>query len=130
MNTLLIFFSFPIAVIIVSYILQKLLRNPVYVASLIFAIFIVVTFAAFDEMFLIATLAYTVLSFITALIVQAMCNNSHQHNNSSNGIINDNAINVDETNEDVVEAVEQIINNSNNNNSNTCGCGNRRRRRF
>ena len=41
MNTLLIFFAFPIAVIIFSIVLEKLLKNPIIVASLIFAVFII-----------------------------------------------------------------------------------------
>ena len=76
MNTLLIFFALPIAVIIVSAILQKVLKCPLAVAALIFAIFLVVTFAAFDATFLIATLAYTILAFITAIIVKLFCNES------------------------------------------------------
>ena len=83
MNTLLIFFAFPIAVIIISAILQKLLNCPLAVAALIFAIFIIVTFAAFDETFLIATLAYTILAFITAILVSRFCNfNSYNNNNN------------------------------------------------
>lgn len=69
MDTLLIFFAFPLAVIIISAILEKLLRNPIAVAALTFAIFLIVTFAAFDETFLIATLAYTIIALITASIV-------------------------------------------------------------
>ena len=81
MNTLLIFFAFPIAVIIFSIVLQKLLHNPFAVAALIFAVFIVVTFAAFDETFLIATLAYTILAFAAALLVDRLWN---KNNNSCN----------------------------------------------
>ena len=73
MNTLLIFFAFPISVIVFSIVLQKLLNNPLIIAAIIFAVFIVITFAAFDETFLIATLAYTLLAFITALIVDSLC---------------------------------------------------------
>lgn len=80
MNTLLIYFAFPIAVIIASVILQKLLNNPILVASFIFAIFLIVTFAAFDETFLIATLGYTIISFITAIITKLFCNNQEQSN--------------------------------------------------
>ena len=69
MNILLIFFALPIAVIIVSAILEKLLKCPIAVASLIFAIFLVVTFAVFEVTFLIATLVYTIIAFITAVIV-------------------------------------------------------------
>ena len=72
MNTLLIYLAFPVAVIIFSIVLEKLLNNPIIVAALIFAVFLVVTFAAFDENFLIATFAYTVLSFITALITKLL----------------------------------------------------------
>ncbi len=87
MNLLLIFFAFPIAVIIISFVLQKLLQSPLTVASIIFAIFIVITFAAFDETFLIATFAYTVLSFTTALITRTLyCRNDE--NNNIRGILN------------------------------------------
>ena len=86
MNNLLIFFAFPIAVIILSVILNNALHNPFSVASLIFAVFIVVTFAAFDETFLIATLAYTILGFITALLSDRLlnCNNALSNNHSKN----------------------------------------------
>ena len=93
MNNLLIFFAFPIAVIIVSVILQKLLNNPLLVASLIFAVFLIITFAAFDETFLIATLAYAILSLITALITKIICNNQENNNgicNSLNNILSEN----------------------------------------
>ena len=144
MNLLLIFFAFPIAVIIVSYILEKLLNSPIAVASLIFAIFLVVTFAAFDELFLIATLAYTILAFITALIARYFCNRNESENNiceklnnilntlSNNGNNSCNCNNDDDDDDDnICEAVGQILNNNNNNNSNNCGCGcNRYRRRF
>ena len=84
MNNLLIFFAFPIAVIIVSVVLEKLLDNPVIVAALVFSAFLIVTFTAFDETFLIATLAYTVLAFITALITNFLLN-SNEENNDEDG---------------------------------------------
>ena len=95
MNTLLIFFALPIAVIIVSAILQKVLKCPLAVAALIFAIFLVVTFAAFDATFLIATLAYTILAFITALIVQLLCNENNNEDDDDGiqvCIVNDAAV--------------------------------------
>ncbi len=142
MNLLLIFFAFPIAVIIVSYILEKLLNSPVAVASLIFAIFLIVTFAAFDETFLIATLAYTLIAFITALIARYFCNRNESEdniceklNNILNTLSNNNNNNSCSCNNDdednICEAVGQLLNNNSNNNSNNCGCGcNRYRRRF
>lgn len=87
MNTLLIFFALPIAVIIISAILQKILKNPIAVAALIFAVFLVVTFAIGDTTLLIATLVYTILSLITAFIVQQLCEEDDEievSNNSSN----------------------------------------------
>lgn len=103
MDTLLIFFAFPLAVIIISIILEKLLRNPIAVASLIFAIFIIVTFAAFDETFLIATLAYTLISFITALIVHLL--KDRRRNNC----------------QDILSEILESINNNNENSANSDG---------
>jgi len=124
MNTLLIFFALPIAVIIISAILEKLLNSPVAVASLIFAIFLIVTFAVFDETFLIATLAYTIISFITALIIclikRRECNGdvsnilSNLIQNNSNNSTND---------EGVLDAVDELSNNNSN-----CCCNRYRRR--
>ena len=137
MNTLLIFFAFPIAVIIISAILEKILKNPVAVAALIFAIFLVITFAFFDETFLIATLIYTIIAFITAIIVQFLkCRreNEHEHNicDLLAEIIRNNTGNNNENN--LAETVEDLLSNNttNNTNSNTnsCNCGcNRYRRR-
>lgn len=145
MNTLLIFFAFPIAVIIISAILQKLLNCPLAVAALIFAVFIIVTFAAFDETFLIATLAYTILAFITAFLVSRFCNfNSHNNNNCLCNNLSEilqnniNTANSNDSLQDLLENINQNNNNCNNNNNNddnvlgtsTCGCGCGRVRRY
>ena len=116
MNTLLIFFALPIAVIIISAILQKVLKSPLAVAALIFAIFLVVTFAAFDETFLIATLAYTILALITALVVRLLCNEDDEdEDNNNNGC----------------GGLSNLLNtNSTNSNNNSTGCGCNRYRRF
>lgn len=132
MNTLLILFAFPIAVIIFSIILEKLLNCPIAVASLIFAIFLVITFAAFDETFLIATLAYTIIAFIVAFVVRLL--HEHEGNNSicntlSNLIQNNNGNNKgNDNNENTCETIENILNNnSNNTNNSNCGCNRYRR---
>ena len=133
MNSLLIFFAFPIAVIIISAILQKLLRNPIAVAALIFAIFLIVTFTAFDETFLIATFIYTIIAFITALIVKFICESNNNNNVCEvlNCILRNNNAN---------DLLNNISNNSNNNtnlntvadtlNSNNGSCTCNRYRRF
>ena len=48
MNILLIFFALPIATIIVSIALQKILKCPPLVAAIVFAIFLIVTFFIFN----------------------------------------------------------------------------------
>ena len=68
MNTLLIFFALPIAVIIISIALQKILKCPALVAAIIFAIFLIVTFIVNNLNFLIAAIVYAIISFITAYI--------------------------------------------------------------
>lgn len=68
MNILLIFFALPIAVIIISIALQKILKNPILVAAIIFAIFLIVTFIVNNLNFLIAAIVYAILSFVTAFI--------------------------------------------------------------
>ncbi len=77
MNTLLIFFALPIAVIIISIALQKILKCPALVAAIIFAIFLIVTFIINNLNFLIAAIVYAIISFITAYIVCIICRFVH-----------------------------------------------------
>lgn len=127
MDTLLIFFAFPVAVIIISAILEKILRNPIAVAAFIFAIFLIVTFAAFDETFLIATLAYTLIALVTASIVNYLkrrrrCNqevydllseiiqNNNDSNNESDEDDSDNNNNCGNSANNLLGSAEPIIN--------------------
>ncbi len=73
MNTLLIFFALPIAVIIISIALQKIFKCPFLVAAIIFAIFLIVTFAIGNLIYLVATIAYTILAFVTAVLTNIIC---------------------------------------------------------
>ena len=70
MNTLLLFFALPVATIIFAIVVEKILRNPFLTAGTFFAIFLIVAFAAFDSTFLIFVIGYTILAFITAVIVE------------------------------------------------------------
>ena len=116
MNTLLFFFAFPIAVIIFSIVLEKLLKNPIIVASIIFAVFIILTFAVFGVNFLIATLAYTILALITALVVRLLCNENDEDEDNNNNACG---------------GLSNLLNtNSTNSNNNSTGCGCNRYRRF
>lgn len=138
MDTLLIFFAFPIAVIIISAILEKILKSPIAVAAFIFAVFLVVTFAAFDETFLIATLVYTIIAFITALIVHYLKQRNENNQNLCNLLaefIQNNNSNNQNNNESICDTVEDLLSSNNvntvnntNTTSNNCGC--RRFRRW
>ena len=114
-------------------------------AALVFAIFLIVTFAAFDETFLIATLVYTLLSLITALIVKFICESNKSNNNlcellndilrnsNADNLLNNVSNNCNTNNETNFNTVSDILssNNSNNNNNNSsCGCGCSRYRRY
>ena len=72
MNNLLIFFALPIATILLAIVLQKVLRSPILVGITFFAIYLIVTFAAFDANFLVVAIALTILAFITAVIVLSL----------------------------------------------------------
>lgn len=119
MNNLLIFFAFPVATIILAIVLQKLLRSPLLVAATFFAIFLIVTFAAFDESFLVFAILYALIALITALIVRFICciiNNSdnpclNRNAYANNGICGDSGNANDENN------------NNDEDNSNNSGCG-------
>ena len=82
MNSLLIFFAFPIAVIIISAVLQKTIGNPIAISALVFAVFLVITFAFFDETFLIETFVYTIISFLTAFIIKIIFSFNHNSDNN------------------------------------------------
>lgn len=97
MNALLLFFALPIATIILSIVLEKILNCPILVAATFFAIFLVVTFAAFDSCFLVFAIAYTILAFITAALVKTICNFirkccNNNNSNDNNCPENDNSI--------------------------------------
>lgn len=73
MNNLLIFFALPVATILLAIVLQKILKNPLLVAAFFFAIYLIVTFAAFDASFLVFAILYTILAYVTAVLVKFTC---------------------------------------------------------
>lgn len=153
MNILLIFFALPIAVIIISVALQKILRNPLLVAAIIFAIFLIVTFVVNNLNFLIAAIVYAIISFITAFITCIICrilnrlereNSCHcrrrkdrcfcrdddnNNNNNTNNVLTIRSIPEEDarsyqiTSSDGSTTRVNIIPNSDNNSTNTNSCG-------
>ena len=144
MNTLLLFFALPIAVIIISIALQKILRNPLLVAGIIFAIFLIVTFVIGDLNILIATIVYTIISYVTALVTSLICrflkNGIHNNlgaccnscnNSNNNGCNNQNNNNNDDDDSEVcgangITARINVIPNNSGTSGNINGCYRRR----
>lgn len=73
MNYLLIFFALPVATVILSIVFQKILKNPLLVAATFFAIYLIITFAAFDASFLVYAILYTILAYVTAVLTEVVC---------------------------------------------------------
>ncbi|MBR6033234.1 MAG: DUF2651 family protein [Clostridia bacterium] len=91
MNSLLIFFALPVATIILSAVFQKIINSPIAVAATAFAIFLVITFAFYNAEFLIATIIYTILAFLSAelaRIIKRLCENGANLNTESEKIYN------------------------------------------
>jgi len=74
MDLLLLAFALPVATIILAIVLQKILRCPLLVAATFFAVFLIVTFTAFDSSFLVLAILYTILAYVTAVLTRLICN--------------------------------------------------------
>lgn len=130
-TNLLIFFAIPLAIVIISIALQKVLRNPFLVAAIIFSILLVIVLAFFDTIYLIAVVAYTVLAYITAVLTCLFCRILRNSNiGSCMGCGNNNDNNGDNGNEtQVVATLSEGTNNQFNTNGTTYYTGCYRRRR-
>ncbi|MCI9365622.1 MAG: DUF2651 family protein [Clostridia bacterium] len=74
MNTLLLLFALPIATIIIASVLEYIIKSPIAVTALIFAIYLIVTFAVFDASFLVYAIIYTILALISAILTRVILN--------------------------------------------------------
>lgn len=92
MNTLLLLFALPVATIILAIVLQKILKCPLLVAATFFAIYLVVTYAAFDSSFFVYAILYTILAYVTAILTKLICEiiSRFNLNNDNNCICNSN----------------------------------------
>lgn len=71
MNILLFFFAIPIAVIILSVILETYMRSPLKVAGIFFSFFLVLAFyLGGSAEYIVAALVYTAISFISAYLTK------------------------------------------------------------
>ena len=73
MNTLLVFFAVPLAIIILSAIFETLIYSPIKVAGIFFSIFIVIAFALGGTAEqILAAIIYSILSFFSAFIMHVI----------------------------------------------------------
>ncbi len=70
---ILFFVIFPIAVILISIVLQRILKSPILVAILVFAVFLILAYTAFTPDFVLNALVYAIIAFITAYIFRLAC---------------------------------------------------------
>ena len=127
MNTLLIFFALPIAIIIISIALQKIFKCPFLVAGIIFAIFLIVTFAIGNLNYLVATIAYTILAFITAILTNIICrilrelDRREEANNNSGNLLTISSNGCNGVENDLL-TINASYPNKNSNNTGSCSC--------
>lgn len=128
MNLLLLLFALPIATIILASVLETILHSPIKVASIFFAIYLVVAFTAFDATFLIFVIAYTILAYISAVITRIILRFFHCINHDNDDDDSDN--NVINTDSATINTVNTTVNTQNigNGNNSSCGCNTRFRR--
>ena len=127
MNTLLIFFALPIAIIIISIALQKIFKCPFLVAGIIFAIFLIATFAIGNLNYLVATIAYTILAFITAILTNIICrilrelDRREEANNNSGNLLTISSNGCNGVENDLL-TINASYPNNNSNNTGSCSC--------
>ena len=140
---ILFFIVLPLATILIAIVLQKLLKSPILVALLVFAIYLILAFTVFTTDFLINAIVYTILAFLTAVVVRIICCLIRRMDcNDDNGICT-NCNNEENASQEQISglqnsirrlerSIESLENNINNltdilldltnNNNNNCGC--------
>lgn len=72
---ILLIFVLPISTIILSIVLQKVLKCPMLVAATFFAIFLIIAYTTtLGTNFLIYVIIYTILAYVTAVLTRLICN--------------------------------------------------------
>ena len=114
-ESLLIYFAFPTAIIIFSSISTNFLRNPIKISLLTFAVFLVVTYAAFNSEFLVYTIVYTFLSYIISWITLRFIKQAMGYENIESIVKNNSQMLKDSINisNSIYENAEDTINDNN-----------------
>lgn len=121
----------PIATILISIVLQKILKKPVLVAILAFAIFLILAYTVFTTEFLLNAIVYTILAFLTAIITCLIhyltrdidCNICSREEDSLEGSIEKLERSIDSLEGNIAELTKLLSMVMNNN----CGCNRRLR---
>ena len=80
-NSLLWFFAIPVAIVILSVVIETIIHSPIKIAGITFSILLIVTFAINDLTLLIYTILYKLLSFIVAWITRQILCQTRTNNN-------------------------------------------------
>ena len=124
MNVLLVFFAIPLAVIVISIALEKLLDCPILVGAIVFSILLLIAVIFSNTIYFILTVIYTLLAFLTAWITKLMykfilglkkCNNNCNTRDNNQELTVNGRVRVLDSN-----------NNNQNNSGTFCGCYRRR----
>lgn len=120
MDPILIFLVLPIAIIILSIVLQRILKCSTLVALTFFAIFLILTFTVFGTDFLIFAILYTILAFIAAFLADLFCRITRRLRNwdDNNFTITSSCGNGDSTELLAINSNGNCNNNGRNNNCN------------
>ena len=135
---LLIFFAIPLATILLAIVFQKVVKSPILVAIAFFAVYLITAFilsllGIVDlGTALVATIIYTIIAYLTALIVMIIfkflkkinkiCRNREESENDTEAE-SDNIFFCEKRKNDV--AVQGVIEvRDNNGNENECNCNN------
>ena len=135
MDIILLFFALPISTIILAIVLQKVLKCPILVAATFFAIYLIVTFTAFDSDFLIFAIVYSIIAYITAVLTKYISrlieelNRCHENQCNNNNNNDNNATNVGRANVTLTtngaNPVLFLTNRNDNTTRRNCCCGRR-----
>ena len=141
---ILFFIVLPLATILIAIVLQKILKSPILVALLVFAVYLILAFTVFEAEFLINAIVYAIIAFITAVIFKLVCCLKRRFNledcsvsnicgdsNNSNDLQEDiaglqNSIRGVERSidslENNIQTLSDMLSSLTNNNNSSCGC--------
>ena len=86
MDPILIFFVLPLATVIVSIALQKILNNPLLVGALVFAVLLVASYLSYNgaSQAIVVSILFGIIAFLAAYLTKLLEENNNNSNNSNN----------------------------------------------